>query len=177
MCGITGATSDPEGGKIEREAGEPTGILRESALGDLLEPLKTEDSFEQQTLGAILFFFLEGLGAGGQNWGGGNWNKVSSDTSRCSPGVLQRWGWLVTPGQMASYRSSYPLTCMAPLILARTVKLGGRRDREDCANQQATLMAPTAEEGNPAERTAGLCGAAWRRGSDVSGRCSSDCGL
>ncbi|CAJ1435437.1 unnamed protein product [Effrenium voratum] len=48
VCGITGATSDPEGGKIEREAGEPTGILRESALGDLLEPLKTEDSFEQQ---------------------------------------------------------------------------------------------------------------------------------
>jgi predicted amidohydrolase YtcJ len=55
LAGITGATPDPPGGEVDRdERGEPTGVLRETAMGLVrsIQPAPSEEALARALLGA-----------------------------------------------------------------------------------------------------------------------------
>jgi predicted amidohydrolase YtcJ len=68
QAGISAATPDPPGGVIDRDrSGKPTGILKDAALGLVMQhiPPETEDDLEQQLVAAQNYLLQHGVTAVG----------------------------------------------------------------------------------------------------------------
>ena len=108
LAGISGATPDPEGGRIRRlENGEPTGVLEETAMNAVFArlPQPSVPEAEQQALAAMEYYVSFGA-------------TTAQEAALFSPSFMQACLRMSEAGEMPLDVVAYPLYVLARGMLA-----------------------------------------------------------
>src|SRR5437867_2369382 len=108
LAGISGATPDPEGGRIRRrDNGDPTGVLEETAMNAVFArmPRPAVEEAEEQALGAMEYYASFGA-------------TTAQEAALFSPSFMQACVRLSEEGKMPLDVVAYPLYMLARGMLA-----------------------------------------------------------